>query len=96
MAIGDTVVTLSTPGFPGAVYALASNPGGFFGVSGSNIIEAINTPAGQYSFSVTMTAPGATETLPITVLFSSSGNFALLTDGTPALLTDGTPALLVN
>jgi endoglucanase len=58
MAIGDLVATLSVAGEPGAVFSFTSNPGGYFAISGANVIEAINAPAGTYTIGIQATDPG--------------------------------------
>jgi len=58
MAIGDLVATLSVAGEPGAVFSFTSNPGGYFAISGANVIEAINAPAGTYTIGIEATDPG--------------------------------------
>ena len=49
MAIGDTVANLSAVGASGATFTLSSNPNGYFAIAGSSLVEAIDTPPGQYS-----------------------------------------------
>lgn len=80
MAIGDLVVTLSLPGSPNATFVLTSNPGGFFAISGSNLIEAINTPAGDYALSIT--ANGIGFSIPTSFVFAFAGS------PTPGLILD--------
>ena len=96
MAIGDLVGNLAVPGFPGAIFTLASNPGGFFAISGSNLVEAINTPTGTYNLSLTATNVGITTPQPFILFFTDQA--ALLVDGTDdALLVDDVnPALTVG
>jgi hypothetical protein len=70
MAIGDVVGTLSAPSVPSASFTLSSNPGGYFGISGSTLIEAINTPPGVYSIGITATMPGVTTSQSLVLTFS--------------------------
>lgn len=73
MAIGDIVATLSVSG-GSASFTLSINPGGFFAISGSNLVEAINTPAGTYSVTITATGPGISITQPISLNYTGSGS----------------------
>lgn len=57
MAVGDIVGVLSVVGIRSPFFALVSNPGGFFAVSGPNLIEAIDTPAGTYQIVLEALAP---------------------------------------
>jgi hypothetical protein len=70
MAIGDLVGTLSVPGVSGETFTLASNPGGFFAISGANLVEAINTPNGNYPVSISTIVEGIPITQPFILTFS--------------------------
>lgn len=52
MAIDDVVGALSVPGRIVTSYELIDNPGGFFKISGSNLVQAVDTPEGIYSATV--------------------------------------------
>ena len=80
MAVGDLVATLSVPGIPSATFTLASNPGGFFAISGSNLIEAINTPAGNYPISLTANGMGVSITQPFNLIFAGSPSPNIILD----------------
>jgi hypothetical protein len=97
MPIGDLVATLSVSQ-GSASYVLSYNPGGFFAVSGNTLVEAIDTPAGQYSIVLQAVGPSFTVTQPVVLTFAgSTDDAAQLVDGSDALLVDEiNPALLVN
>jgi hypothetical protein len=70
MAAGDLVGSFSVPGEPlNVVYQLTSNPGGFFAISGTTLVQAINTPNGTYPIVITALAPGVSITTPFSLVF---------------------------
>lgn len=86
---GDIVASLSFPDLPGASFALLSNPGGFFALSGTDIVEAINTPSGEYAFSIGATAPGLSVARAFTLQFTAAPS-------TNELVNANTGNLLIN
>lgn len=72
MAIGDLVARLSVPGASGVIFTLLDNPGGFFSISGSAIVEAIDAPAGNYPISVQAAGPGFSIVQPAVLTFSGT------------------------
>jgi hypothetical protein len=73
MAIGDLVANISVVGVSGPeVYSLSSNPGGWFAISGSTLIEAINTPAGNYPITIMAVNPFVSITQSFILNFNGS------------------------
>jgi hypothetical protein len=73
MAVGDLVGTLAVAGLSNPTFTLVSNPGGFFVVSGSNLLEAINTPVGSYPIILEAVSAGVTVIQSFVATFSASG-----------------------
>jgi hypothetical protein len=85
MAIGDLVATISFPGVNGTeTYLLASNPGGWFAISGNtNLVQAISTPNGVYPITIMAIGP----------LGSVSQMFILTFTGAPLLQSEPIPII---
>lgn len=101
-AIGDLVATISIPGMPpGCVYSLNSNPNGYFAIQNTNqLVEAINTPPGNYTVGISASCAGGVQAnRQFTLNFAGTpvGNYAALVNGsTFAALVNGTRACLVG
>lgn len=72
MAIGNVVGTLSVPGRTVTSYELMENPGGFFAISGSRIVQAIDTPEGIYPVTIKAVGPGLFVTKSFDLDFAGS------------------------
>ena len=72
MGIGDPVANLSVVGASGASFTLSSNPNGYFAIAGSSLIEAIDTPAGQYSIVLQAIGSGFSVTQSFQLTFAGS------------------------
>lgn len=72
MAVGDLVATLTVPGTSDVIFTLLDNPGGFFSISGSAIVEEIATPAGTYPISVQAKGSGISIVQPAVLTFSGT------------------------
>jgi hypothetical protein len=84
MATGDLVGGLTTPDTIGAIYSLTSNPGGFFAISGTNLVQAINTPNGVYPITIqAVISGGVVVTTPFVLTFS--GAVSDLSDPVPII-----------
>lgn len=70
--------TLSVPGRIVASYELTSNPGGFLGISGSSVVEAIDTPDGVYPVTIRATGQGFSATRTFSLAFASLAVAALV------------------
>lgn len=57
MAVGDIVGMMVAVGGAATSFVLINNPGGFFAVSGSNLIQAIDAPIGVYPVTIKAVGP---------------------------------------
>jgi hypothetical protein len=96
MAIGDLVGTLSVSGASITTFALTSNPGGYFTIAGSNLVEAVNTPVGNYPITLMASGPGISITQSFVLAYSGApaGNDLLADTGSPILADTGSPILV--
>lgn len=90
MAIGDLVGTLAVAGFSNVTFTLVNNPNGFFAISGSTLVEAINTPVGSYPFTLQATGLGVSIIQPFVATFSGGGpNIRVTDDGDTRVTNTG-------
>ena len=75
MAIGDLLATISVTGSAGATIALASNPSGYFSLSGVQILDATGTiPTGTpLPLSISATALGIPTVYPFLMTIGGPG-----------------------
>jgi hypothetical protein len=84
MAVGDVVGTLSTQA-AGVSYELTVNPGGFFAISGSNLIEAVDTPNGRYPITIRAFSTGFEAITSFSLNFTNQTPSSGLSDPVPII-----------
>lgn len=89
-AVGDLVATLSVAGAPGSPnFTITNNPGGYFAIqNGNQIVEAIDTPPGNYSIGIEATIPGTSITQQFTLNYSPVMPALAIMDQNNAIITD--------